>query len=162
MCFVKDILPLNGQSIFGIDNILFFMKTEVRIDKWLWAVRIYKTRTLAAEACKKGKVFVGTQAAKASRMVKVGDTINIKRAPVTYSFKVLALSENRMNAKLVAGFMENITTADQLELIELGKMQAKLNRERGTGRPTKKDRRDIDELFEPVFWDEDEDEEEAL
>ena len=129
-------------------------KTEVRIDKWLWAVRLFKTRTLAAEACKKGKVIIQNVQVKPSRNVKVGDVVCIKRNPILFSFKVLALSENRMNAKLVLGFMENVTTADQLELIELGKIAGQMGRDRGTGRPTKKDRRDIDEFNEPTFMDE--------
>lgn len=131
------------------------MKSEVRIDKWLWAVRLFKTRTLAAEACKKGKVLIQNVQVKPSRNIKVGDVIGIKRNPVLFSFKVLALSENRMNAKLVPGFMENVTTPDQLELVEIARIAAQNNRDKGTGRPTKKERRDIDDFFEPVFMDED-------
>lgn len=131
------------------------MKSEVRIDKWLWAVRLFKTRTLAAEACKKGKILIQQVQVKPSRNVKVGDVIGIKRNPVLFSFKVLALSENRMNAKLVAGFMENVTTPDQLELAELARVASQNGRDRGTGRPTKRERRDIDDFFEPVFMDED-------
>jgi len=119
-------------------------------------VRIFKTRTLAAEACKKGKVLVAGIQVKPSRNVKVGDVIGIKRNPVLYSFKVLALAENRMNAKLVPDFMANVTTPDQIEMMEIARIAAQNNRERGTGRPTKKDRRDIDDFFEPVFWDEEE------
>jgi ribosome-associated heat shock protein Hsp15 len=92
---------------------------------------------------------------KPSRNVKVGDVVNIKRNPILFSFKVLALSENRMNAKLVAGFMENVTTPDQLELIELGKLAGQTGRDRGTGRPTKKERRELDDFTEPTFMDED-------
>jgi len=131
------------------------MKTEVRIDKWLWAVRLFKTRTLAAEACKKGKVIIQNIQVKPSRNIKVGDIISIKKNPVLYSFKVLALSENRMNAKLVPDFMLNVTTPDQLELIELAKLAGQTGRDRGTGRPTKKDRREIEEFTEPTFIDED-------
>jgi ribosome-associated heat shock protein Hsp15 len=131
------------------------MKTEVRIDKWLWAVRLFKTRSLAAEACKKGKILIQNIPAKPSRNVKVGDTIQIKRNPVLYSFKVLTLSENRMNAKLVPEFMANVTTPDQLELIELGKLAGATGRARGTGRPTKKERRDLDEFTTPFYLDED-------
>ena len=130
------------------------MKTEVRIDKWLWAVRLFKTRSLAAEACKKGKVLVKGAPAKPSRDIKVGDVIQIMKAPVTYSFEVLALSENRMNAKLVPEFMKNVTTPDQLELIELGKLAGNTGRAKGTGRPTKKERRDLDNFITPVFVDE--------
>ncbi|MDX9747723.1 MAG: RNA-binding S4 domain-containing protein [Paludibacter sp.] len=130
------------------------MKEEVRIDKWMWAVRLFKTRSLAAEACKKGKVTVNGSSVKPSRSVRVGDVIGVKRSPVLFSFKVLALSENRMGAKLVPGFMENVTTPDQLELFEMGRIAAQHNRDRGTGRPTKKERRDLDDFFEPVFFDE--------
>lgn len=131
------------------------MKSEVRIDKWLWAVRLFKTRSLAAEACKKGKVYIQNVQVKPSRNVKIGDVIGVKRNPVLFSFKVLALSENRMNAKLVSGFLENVTSPDQLELAELARIAAQNGRDRGAGRPTKKDRRDIDDFFEPVFMDED-------
>ncbi|MFW9597187.1 MAG: RNA-binding S4 domain-containing protein [Paludibacter sp.] len=137
------------------------MKTEVRIDKWLWAVRVFKTRSIATEACKKGRIYVNNAQVKASRNVKVGDVVGVKRNPVMYSFKVLALSENRMNAKLVPNFMLNVTTPDQLELIELQKIAAENGRDKGTGRPTKKERRDIDEFFEPAFVDEEWDWEEA-
>lgn len=130
-------------------------KEEVRIDKWLWAVRLFKTRSLAAEACKKGKISIGSNTAKPSRNVKVGDVLQIKRPPVVYSFKVLALSENRMGAKLVPDFMENVTTPDQLEILELAKLSGDLNRARGLGRPTKKDRREIEAYTEPAFMDED-------
>jgi len=131
------------------------MKTEVRIDKWMWAVRLFKTRTLAAEACKKGKVTIQSIQVKPSRNVKLGDVVCIKRNPILFSFKVLGLSENRMNAKLVSGFMENVTTADQLEQIELSKLAGQTGRDRGTGRPTKKDRRELDDFTEPIFMDED-------
>lgn len=131
------------------------MKSEIRIDKWLWAVRLFKTRTLAAEACKKGKVLIQNVPVKPSHLVKVGDVINIKRNPVLYSYKILKLSENRMNAKLVPDFMIDITTPDQLELIELGKIARKLSRKPGSGRPTKKERRKLDNFIEePTFWDE--------
>ncbi|MEI8087665.1 MAG: RNA-binding S4 domain-containing protein [Paludibacter sp.] len=131
------------------------MKTEVRIDKWLWAVRLFKTRTLAAEACKKGKVIIKNIQVKPSRNVKVGDLISIKRNPYLFSFEVLALSENRMNAKLVIDFMKNVTTADQLELIELAKMAGNTGRDPRTGRPTKKERRDLEDFVEPTYMDED-------
>lgn len=130
------------------------MKTEVRIDKWLWAVRLFKTRTLAAEACKKGKVVIKDVQVKPSRNVKVGDVVSIKRNPFLFSFKVLALSENRMNAKLVVDFLQNVTTTDQLEMIELAKLSGNMGRDRGTGRPTKKERRDLEDFVEPEFADE--------
>ena len=126
---------------------------EVRIDKWLWAVRLYKTRSLATEACKKGKVLIQNVAVKPSRTVKVGEIVQVRQNPVVYSFKVIALAQNRMNAKLDPGFMENVTTPDQLELIELAKIAAQSGRARGTGRPTKKERRELDEYVEPFFLD---------
>ena len=124
-------------------------KNEVRIDKWLWAVRIFKTRTLATEACKKGKIMILGNTVKASRNIKIGDIIQIKRSPIVYSFKVLALSENRMGAKLVPEFMENVTSQEQLDILELSKFNSFGKRDRGTGRPTKKDRRDMEEYMEP-------------
>ena len=120
-------------------------------------MRLFKTRSLAAEACKKGKVLVQNVQVKPSRTVKVGDVVQVRRNPVLYSFKVLALPKNRMNAKLVPEFMENVTTPDQLELIELGKIAAQTTRARGTGRPTKKERRDMEDFFEPFFLDDEDD-----
>ncbi len=138
--------------------------TEVRIDKWMWAVRLFKTRSLAADACKKGKVLLGGSVAKASRNVKVGDVVQVKRPPITYSFKVLALSENRMGAKLVPDFMENVTPHEQLEALEMSRFSAFGVRDRGTGRPTKKDRRDMESYMEVgedfSFFDFDDDDEE--
>lgn len=131
------------------------MKTEVRIDKWLWAVRLFKTRSIAAEACKKGKILIKGIEVKPSRNIKIGDIVCVKRNPVLFSFEVLALAENRMGAKLVPDYMKNVTTADQLEIYEIGKIAAQNNRDRGTGRPTKKERRDLDDFFDPVFFDED-------
>lgn len=121
-------------------------------------MRLFKTRTIAAEACKKGRVMILQTAVKPSRNIKVGDVIQVKRSPVVYSFKVLALTENRLGAKLVPEYMENVTTADQLELLELSKVAGFVGRDRGTGRPTKKDRRDLDAFMddeEPFFADED-------
>ncbi|HPW90771.1 MAG TPA: RNA-binding S4 domain-containing protein [Paludibacteraceae bacterium] len=132
------------------------MAQEIRIDKWLWTVRLFKTRSLATEACKKGKVFVDNTPAKPSRTVKIGDIIQIHRNPVVYSFKVLNISPNRMGAKLVPEFMAHITTPDQLALIELLKLDKRNNRAKGTGRPTKKERRSLDEFIneQPFFIDE--------
>ena len=132
-------------------------KNEVRIDKWLWAVRIFKTRTLAAEACKKGKIMILGNTVKASRNVKIGDIIQIKRSPIVYSFKVLALSENRMGAKFTTEFMENVTPQEQLEILELSKFNSFGLRDRGTGRPTKKERRDMEEYIVPEYYDNDDD-----
>lgn len=133
-------------------------KEEVRIDKWLWAVRIFKTRTIATEACKKGRVTVGTTQtiAKPSRTIKAGDIINVRKSPVTYSFRVLALTENRLGAKLVPEYMENITPKSELDLLEIVKISGFIDRRKGLGRPTKREGRDLARFTEEAFdsgWD---------
>ena len=129
------------------------MAEEVRIDKWMWAVRIFKSRTIAVEACKKGRVMINNGLAKASRNIKVGDVIQVRKPPVTYSFKVLQLTERRMGAKLVPDYMENVTTPDQYEILEVNKISGFVNRAKGTGRPTKKDRRSIEDFTQPEYAD---------
>nr|WP_319999480.1 RNA-binding S4 domain-containing protein [uncultured Draconibacterium sp.] len=124
------------------------MAEGVRIDKWLWAVRIFKTRSQATEACKKGHVTIGDSVIKASREVHVGEVIKVRKAPITKSFKVLALSGKRMGAKLVTDFAEDVTPPEETELLEMQKNMRWSVREKGTGRPTKKDRRDLDDFFE--------------
>lgn len=127
---------------------------EVRIDKWLWAVRIFKTRTIAADACKKNRVSIGTSNLKPSKMIKVGDIIDVRRPPVTYSFEVLALSDKRMGAKLVPDFMKNVTPVEALEVLEMSKMEGFVDRARGTGRPTKKERRELEDFADDIsFFD---------
>ena len=128
--------------------------SEARIDKWLWAVRIFKTRTIAAEACKKGRITINGSQIKPSRMIKPGEVIQVRKSPITYSFKVLQAIEKRVGAKLVPEVMENVTTPDQYELLELSKISGCVDRARGTGRPTKKDRRSLDEFTAPEFMDE--------
>lgn len=124
------------------------MGGSVRVDKWLWAVRVYKTRSMATEAVKKGRVFIENMPVKASRVVKVGDVVNVRKSPVTYSYKVLQLAEKRMGAQLVRDFMEDVTPKEELEILEVQKNMGWFQREQGTGRPTKKDRRDLDDFFE--------------
>ena len=119
---------------------------EVRVDKWLWAVRIFKTRTIAADACKKGRVMIDQVAVKPSRNIRVGDVIEVRKAPIIFSFKVLALTDKRMGAKLVPLFMENVTPPEQYEILELNKISGFVDRQRGTGRPTKKERRDLEQF----------------
>ena len=126
---------------------------EARIDKWMWAARIFKTRTIAAEACKKGRVAINGAQAKPARTVKPGDVVQVRKPPVTYSFKVLQAIEKRVGAKLVPEIMENVTTPDQYELLEMSRISGFVNRAKGTGRPTKKDRRDLDEFFAPGYTD---------
>lgn len=126
---------------------------EARIDKWMWAARIFKTRTIAAEACKKGRISINGAQAKPARTVKPGDVVQVRKPPVTYSFKVLQAIEKRVGAKLVPDVMENVTTPDQYELLEMSKISGFIDRARGTGRPTKKERRDLDEFFTPEYMD---------
>ena len=109
--------------------------SEARIDKWMWAVRIFKTRTIAAEACKKGRISINGAQAKAARMVKPGDIVQVRKPPI------------------VAEMMENVTTPDQYELLEMSRVSGFVNRAKGTGRPTKKDRRSLEEFTTPEFMD---------
>jgi len=127
--------------------------SEARIDKWMWAVRIFKTRTIAAEACKKGRITINGSFVKASRMIKPGDVIQVRKPPVTYSFKVIQPIEKRVGAKLVADMMENVTIPEQYELLEMSKISGFVDRAKGTGRPTKRDRRSLEEFTAPEFAD---------
>lgn len=132
------------------------MKTEVRIDKWLWAVRIFKTRTIATEACKKGRVVIGDNPVKPSRMIKIDDVIKVRKPPVTYSFRVKGLTENRLGAKLVPDYMENITPKSELDLLEVVKISGFVDRRKGLGRPTKREGRELSRFKEESMddgWD---------
>lgn len=132
------------------------MNSEARIDKWLWAARIYKTRTLASDACKNGRITINGALAKPSRTVKVGDQVGVKKSPITYSFRVLQTIEKRVGAKLLPEVFENVTPPEQYELLEINRISGFVDRARGTGRPTKKDRRALDDFAEtPIFLDED-------
>lgn len=139
------------------------MANEARVDKWLWAARIFKTRTMAAAACKKGQVTLGGAQLKASRMVKVGDVVSVRKPPITYSFRILQAIEKRVGAKLLPEILENVTAPEQYEILEMSKISGFVGRAKGLGRPTKKDRRDLDEFTGEVpefFGDFDFDEEE--
>ena len=125
---------------------------EARLDKFLWAARIFKTRTIAADACKNGRVMIDGVKQKPSRMVKEGDVIQVRKPPITYSFKILQAIQNRVGAKLVPEIMENVTTPDQYELLEMNRISGFVNRARGTGRPTKKERRELDDFVTPAFF----------
>ncbi|MCH5245619.1 MAG: RNA-binding S4 domain-containing protein [Muribaculaceae bacterium] len=129
-------------------------KDEVRIDKWIWAMRLFKTRTVATEACKKGRISINDVVVKPSRTVKVGDVVSVRRPPVTYSFRVLALTENRLGAKLVPGYLEDITPADQLHLLDVVRISGFIDRRKGLGRPTKRDGREMARFTEEAIgWD---------
>ena len=130
---------------------------EARIDKWLWAARIFKTRSIAADACKNGRVMVGGVSVKPSRMVKEGEVVSVRKPPVTYSFRILKCIENRVGAKLLPEVYENVTDPQQYELLEMSRISGFVDRARGTGRPTKKDRRQMDAFIDPVLFGFDED-----
>jgi ribosome-associated heat shock protein Hsp15 len=134
---------------------------EARIDKWLWAARIFKTRSIAADACKNGRVMVNGTNVKPSRPLKVGETVHVRKPPVTYSFKVLKAIEQRVGAKLLPEIYENVTDPKQYEILEMSRICGFVDRARGTGRPTKKDRRAMEAFTEPVFFDDEFDDEET-
>ena len=132
---------------------------EARIDKWLWAARIFKTRSIAADACKNGRVTLNGVNLKPSRTIKEGDVVSVKKPPVTYSFKVLKTIEQRVGAKLLPEIYENVTDPKQYELLQMSRISGFIDRANGTGRPTKKERRALDAFVDPVmfgFDDEDE------
>ena len=122
--------------------------TEVRIDKYLWSIRVYKTRTEATTACNGGKVRLNGADTKPSKSVKVGDTIVVRKGPVTYTFKVLQLIDKRQGAKLVPQYAENLTPEEEMAKLHAPVETFFLKRDRGAGRPTKKDRRQMDDLWE--------------
>ena len=109
-----------------------------RIDKWLWAARIFKTRSIAASACKNGRVTINGTNVKPSHMVKAGETVSVKKPPITFSFKILQCIEQRVGAKLIPQIYENVTDAKQYELLEMSRISGFVDRARGSRRPTKK------------------------
>ncbi len=125
---------------------------SARIDKWLWAARIFKTRSVASDAIKNGRVTIGGSNVKPSHVIKEGDVISVKKPPITYSFKVMACIEQRVGAKLVPMVYENVTDPKQYELLELSRISGFVDRARGTGRPTKKDRRALDAFADPAMF----------
>lgn len=133
------------------------MASEIRIDKWLWAVRLYKTRSIAAEACKKGHVSMNGVNLKPARTIKVGDVVQVRKSPITLSLKVIQAIENRVSAKLVPEMLQDVTPPEQYELLEMSKMSGFVDRAKGTGRPTKKERRSLDSFFDAedddLFWE---------
>ncbi|MBK1875661.1 RNA-binding S4 domain-containing protein [Pelagicoccus mobilis] len=125
-------------------------KTElekVRIDRWLWAVRVFKTRGAAAEACKGGKVEIGGENVKPSRLVRVGEKVDVNKEGVLREYRVVGLLLKRVGAKVVANFVEDLTPPERLEVRRETVAQRILQREAGSGRPTKRERREIDRLF---------------
>lgn len=116
-------------------------------------MRVFKTRTIATEACKKGRITMGGTAVKPSRTIKEGDVIDVKKPPITYTFRVKALSENRLGAKLVPDYLENITPQSQYDLLEMTKISGFVDRRKGLGRPTKRDSRELARFKEDTYAD---------
>jgi ribosome-associated heat shock protein Hsp15 len=122
--------------------------SSARIDKWLWMVRIYKTRSLATEECKKGRVRLNDSEIKPSREICAGNIITVRKPPVTYSYVVKDIPKSRVGAKLVNEYLDNITPQEELDKLTPGFMAFQGYRQRGTGRPTKKERRTLDEVLD--------------
>lgn len=133
------------------------MADEARIDKWLWAARIFKTRSIAADACKNGRVTINNVNVKPSHMVKAGETVSVKKPPITYSFRILKPIEQRVGAKLIPEVYENVTDPKQYKLLEMSRISGFVDRARGTGRPTKKERRALDAFIDPAMFGFDDD-----
>ena len=122
---------------------------NIRIDKWLWAVRIYKTRSQATEACKKGRVTIDGIVVKPSRIIKKEEILHVKKLPVIYTFKVKELLHNRVSAKLAPDFIEDLTPQEELIKLKMNSIPGNIHRQKGAGRPTKKERRTLNKLFDP-------------
>ncbi len=128
-------------------------KGEVRVDKWLWATRVFKTRSIATDACKKGRVTIKGINVKPSHTIKIGDIIVVRKPPISYSFEVLGTIENRVGAKLVPEYLKNITPKEQYELLEMTRISGFVNRQKGLGRPTKKEGRELAKFTDFTFMD---------
>lgn len=124
-----------------------FQQFFMRIDKYLWCVRLFKTRNLAAEACKTGKVLINQFSVKPSREIKAGDVFEIKRPPIVRRYEVLEVLNRRVGAKLVSDYLKDSTPVAELQKLENSKLEFYPKRERGAGRPTKKERRDLTDFF---------------
>ena len=129
---------------------------DIRLDKYLWAVRVFKTRSDAADAIRNNRVLVNDAYAKPSREVKIGDRISVRRQSVTYQYKVLDLVSSRQGAKLVPQYCLDITPQEELDKLNVPRETIFVFRDRGTGRPTKKERRELDSLMEGMFYEEEE------
>jgi ribosome-associated heat shock protein Hsp15 len=126
----------------------------MRVDKFLWCIRVYKTRSLAASQCKLEKVWLNGAEVKASREVKEGDVLTVRKGPILFSYKALAFPRARLGAKLVATYAQDVTSAEELAKLEMIRMQFRLDRKRGLGRPTKKERRELDDYTDFDFEEE--------
>ena len=128
-------------------------KTEDRIDKWLWCMRVFKTRTIATDACKKGRVTINGTVVKPSRLIKIGEVVDVKKPPITYTFKVLAIPNGRLGAKLVPEYLENLTPQSQYDLLEMSRISGFVDRSKGLGRPTKREGRELAKFREENSYD---------
>ena len=128
---------------------------EVRLDQWLWAVRVFKTRSDAADAIRSNRVLVNDAYSKPSREVKVGDVISVKKMPVVYQYRVVELVSSRQPAKNVPLYAADITPQSELDKLNVPRETIFIVRDRGTGRPTKKERRELDSLMDNLYYDED-------
>ena len=126
----------------------------MRVDKFLWCIRVYKTRSLAASQCKLEKVWVNSGAVKASRELKIGDVLTVRKGPILFSYKALAFPRARLGAKLVAAHALDVTAPEEMAKLEMIRMQFRLDRGRGLGRPTKKERRELDDYTDFDFEEE--------
>ena len=124
--------------------------SEVRVDKYLWAIRAFKTRTDAADSCKGGKVKIGPVNAKPSKLIKEGDVLHVRKGLVTFVYKVVQPTEHRVGAKLVSNFAQNLTPQEELDKLRAPVESFFLTRDRGAGRPTKKDRREIEQIWDAI------------
>lgn len=122
-----------------------------RVDKWLWTVRIFKTRSISTQECKKGRVKLNDAEVKPSKEINIGDTITVRKPPVVYSYIVKDIPKSRIGAKLVNDFLENITPSDELAKLKPGYLAFQGVRPKGTGRPTKKERRTLDNIRRKSF-----------
>lgn len=146
------------------------MADQQRVDKWLWATRVFKTRSIAANACKKGRISLNGRTLKPASMISVGDVLNVRKPPMTFSFEVLALLNNRVGPKLAENYLRNVTPKSEYEVLELQKIAGNIGRQKGKGRPTKKERRDLEQFINDKSspdwflddWDDDFDDEDEL
>lgn len=126
------------------------MAEEVRLDKYLWAIRAFKTRSEATEACKGNRVKVNGSEAKPSKMIRVGDMLEVRKAAIHYTWRAVGLIENRVGAQLVPQYAENLTPQEELDKLKAPVETFFVKRDRGLGRPTKKDRRTIDAMWDEI------------
>lgn len=128
-------------------------KTEERIDKWLWSMRVFKTRTIATDACKKGRVLINGNSVKPSRPIKIGEVVDVKKPPITYTFKVKDIPNGRLGAKLVPDYLENLTPQAQYDILEMSRISGFVDRSKGMGRPTKREGRELSRFREESYAD---------